>query len=130
MSALNAIRRLQRRHPIALRGVVLLLLAFVTFASMPKWVVHSHDRAHETVAVLMGDVSADHHHDADTDSDGATLPEMPHNHVHYLTGAAATLPSMWLDLFHPIVLREGCPAWCGGSAPDSPQTPLYRPPIV
>ncbi|ODT95453.1 MAG: hypothetical protein BGO50_08745 [Rhodanobacter sp. 67-28] len=111
--------------------MLLLLLAVVTFASMPKWVVHSHDGVHETVAALMGDVSADHYHDdADTDGDGATLPEMPHSHVHYLTGAAATLPSMWLDLFHPIVLRERCPAWCGRSAPDNPQTPLYRPPIV
>ncbi|MBN8712782.1 MAG: hypothetical protein J0H50_02260 [Xanthomonadales bacterium] len=131
MSALYTIRRLQRRHPIALRGVLLLLLAVVTFASMPKWVVHSHDRAHETIAVLVGDVSADHHHDeAGTDGDVATLPEMPYNHAHYLSGAAVTLPSVWLDLPHPIFLREDCPSWCDRSAPDSPQSPLYRPPIV
>lgn len=132
MSALRTIRRLHRRHPVALRGALLLLLAVVTFASMPKWLVHSHAGAHETLSLFTDDAPAEHYHDAADVEDVAdvTLPDVPHRHVHYLAGTAATLPSMWLDLFHPVFQREGCPVWSGESAPDSPRVPLYRPPIA
>jgi hypothetical protein len=132
MSAIHTIRRLQRRHPIALRGMLLLLLAVMTFTSMPKWVAHSHDRAHETIPALTADVSADHHHDGldDADEPDSSFPDPTHAHVHYLSGAVATLPATFADLCQLAVAGGTCPPGRDASTSDGPLTPLHRPPIV
>lgn len=132
MPTLRAIRRLQHRHSLVVRGVMLCLLAIMTFASMPKWVTHSHDRTHETIAALTADVPADHHHDGldDADEPDTSFPDPAHAHVHYLAGAVATLPATFADLCQLPVAGGACPPGRATSASDGPLTPLHRPPIV
>lgn len=133
MSALHTIRRrLQYRHTMVVRGALLCLLAIMTFASMPKWVTHSHDSAHETVPALTADVPVDHHHDHldDADAPATPFPDAPQSHVHYLPGAAATLPATFADLCQLAIAGRTCPTGRDASMSDGPLTPLHRPPIV
>jgi len=132
MPTLSAIRRLQHRHALVVRGALLCLLAIMTLASMPKWVAHSHDRAHETVPALTADVPVDHHHDHldEADEPATSFPDAPHTHVHYLAGVAATLPATLADLCQLAIPGGTCPTGRDASASDGPLTPLHRPPIV
>ena len=132
MSALRTVRRLQQRHSMVVRGALLCLLAIMTFASMPKWVVHSHDRAHEMIPALTADVSADHHHDGldDADEPDTSFPDPEHTHVHYLSGAVATLLATFADLCQLAVVGGSCPPGRDASTSDGPLTTLHRPPIV
>lgn len=117
---------------MVVRGALLCLLAIMTFASMPKWVAHSHDRAHETVPALTADASVDHHHDHldEADEPATAFPDAPHHHVHYLAGVAATLPATLADLCQLTIPGGTCPLGHDASTSDGPLTPLHRPPIV
>jgi hypothetical protein len=129
MSAFRTLRRLPQHHPVVVRGVLLLLLAIVTFASMPKWIVHGHDGAHETTPSLAIDVPGDHHHD-DAGEPIVPLPDGSHVHAHYLGGATATLPATLAGLCQLAVPGDACPPWQDASTSDGPLTRLHRPPIV
>lgn len=132
MLTLQAIRRLQHRRSTRVRDVMLLLLAMMTFAAMPKWVTHSDNRAHETMPALTADTLSDH---ARTGFDGAdeldaSSPDPTHSHVHDLTGAPATLPATFADLCRFAIPGNACPAGRSASLADGPLTSLHRPPIV
>lgn len=132
MPTLSAIRRLQHRHSMVVRGALLCLLAIMTFASMPKWVTHSHDSAHETVPALTADVPVDHYHDHlnDAGAPATSFPDAPHPHMHYLAGVAATLPAPFADLYQLSIPGGTCPLGRDASTSDGLLTPLHRPPIV
>jgi hypothetical protein len=129
MPAFRTLRRLPQRHPVVVRGMLLLLLAIVSFASMPKWIVHDHDGAHATTPALLIDASADHHHD-DADESIVPLPDGSHVHAHYLGGATATLPATLAGLCQLAVPGDACPPWGDASISDGSLTRLHRPPIV
>lgn len=132
MSALRTVRRLQQRHSMVVRGTLLCLLAIMTFASMPKWVTHSHDSAHETTPALTVDVPIDHHHDHldNADAPATSFPDAPHPHMHYLAGVAATLPAPFAELCQLAIPSGACPLGRNASTSDGPLTPLHRPPIA
>ncbi|TAM99297.1 MAG: hypothetical protein EPN40_05470 [Rhodanobacteraceae bacterium] len=129
MPTLHTIRRLQHRHAMVVRGALLCLLAIMTFASMPKWVTHSHDSAHETIPTLAVDAPVDHHLD-NANAPATSFPDAPHPHMHYLAGVAATLPATFADLCQLAIPGGTCPLGRDASASDGPLTPLHRPPIV
>ena len=107
---------------------MLLLLAMVTFAAMPKWVAHSHDRTHETMPAL-ADTLSDHGLKG-FDESGSSSTDPTHIHVHDLTGAPATLPATFADLCKFAIPGNACPVGRSASLADGPPTPLHRPPIV
>ncbi len=88
MTAFRTLRRLPQRHPVVVCGMLPLLLAIVSFASMPKWTVHGHDGAHATVPALAIDASTDDHHHDDADEPVVPLPDGSHVHAHCLGEAA------------------------------------------
>ena len=132
MLTLRTIGRLQHRRSTLVRGAMLFLLAMVTVASMPKWVTHSHDRVHDTALALTADVAANHHHDGldDADEPDSYFPDPTHSHVHYVAGAAVTLPATFAELCQFAVLGDACPVGRAASTSLSPLTRLHRPPIV
>jgi hypothetical protein len=132
MPILRAIRRLQHRHSTLVGGAMLLFLLMMSFASMPKWVAHSHDHAHEINPALFAEVPANHHHDGldDADEPDTSFPDPEHAHAHYLAGAAATLPATFADLCQLAAPGGACPPGRDASTSDGPLTPLHRPPIV
>ena len=129
MPVLRTLRRLPQHHPAVVRGVLLLLLAIVTFTSMPKWIVHSHGGAHETAPSLAIGVPADHHQN-DADEPIVPLPDGSHVHAHYLAGATATLPMTLAGLCLLAAPDDACPSWRDASTPDGSLTHPHRPPIV
>lgn len=129
MPAFRTLRRLPQHHPVVVRGVLLLVLAIVTFASMPRWIVHGHDGAHETAPSLTIGVSGDHHH-GDAGEPIVPLPDGSHVHAHYLGGATATLPATLAGLCQMAAPGDACPPWQDASASDGPLTRLHRPPIA
>ena len=128
MSVFRALRRLPQQHPVVVRGVLLFLLAIVTAASMPKWIVHGHDDAHDAMSSLAIDVPLDHHHAAGEPV--VPLPDGSHVHAHYLAGAIATLPPTLTGLHLLVVPSDACPPWRDASTPDGSLKRLHRPPIV
>ena len=129
MQTFPAIRLVHRRHPIAVRGMLLLLLAMVTFATMPKWVAHSHGAGHNVAVALTVVASADPQHD-DGDEPVPFSAETAHAHVHYLGGVAVTLPAALVDVCPPAAIGGCCPPWHSASMLDVPLASLHRPPIV
>ena len=127
MHVFCTLRRLQRHRPIAVRAMLLFLLAIVTFATMPKWVVHGHGIGHDAVVALTADVSPDH-----PDAAAATpvSPDVAHDHAHYMAGIAVTLPAAFAGLGLPVAIGGLCPPWRETPALDRPATPVHRPPIV
>lgn len=124
-----AIRRLQQRHPMVVRGMLSVLLALVTFATMPKWVAHSHGAGHDVVVALTVASAAEPPHD-DADEPAPFSADPAHVHVHYLGGVAVTVPLALLNVCPPAVMgRVGAP-WHAALTPDAPLTSLHRPPIV
>jgi len=129
MPALRTLRRLPQHRPVVVRGVLLFLLAIVTFASMPKWVVHGHDSAHDTAAAVAIGAPGDRHHDGASEPI-VPLPDGSHVHAHYLAGATATLPATFAGLCQPAAPDDACPRWRDASTPDGSLTRLHRPPIA
>jgi hypothetical protein len=129
MPAFRTLRRLPQRHPVVVRGVLLLLLAIVTFASTPKWIVRDHGGAHEAAPVLAIGASTDHHHD-DAGEPIVPLPDGSHVHAYYLAGVTATLPVALAGLCQLAAQGDACPPWRDASTPDGSLTRPHRPPIA
>lgn len=111
---------------------MLFLLTVVSFASMPRWITHTHDRAVETVLTLGVEVSAEHHHVDldDADEPDTSFPDSSHFHVHYVAGTAATLPATLAELWQLAYPCNACPIGRDASTSDGALTTLHRPPIV
>lgn len=129
MPALRSLRRLPQHHPVMVRGVLVVLLAIVTFASMPKWIAHGHDDAHATASSLAVGTAFHHQHDV-AGEPILPLPDGSHAHAHYLAGASATLPSTFIGLCQRAAPDDVHASWRDASTSDGPLTPLHRPPIV
>ena len=129
MPAFRALRRLPQRRPVAVRGVLLFVLAIMIFVSMPKWIEHGHDDAHQTASSLAVGVPDKHHHDV-ADEPIVPLPDGSHVHAHYVAGAAATLPATLVGVCQPSAPGDACPPWLDVSTSDGALTRLHRPPIV
>ncbi|WP_153022982.1 hypothetical protein [Rhodanobacter thiooxydans] len=117
------------RRPVMVRAVLLFALAMVLSALMPRWITHSHDGAHTAVHAIAADAAADHQHADSAGEPVVPLPDGSHVHVHYLAGAAATLPQVVVALCAPVQ-ADACTPWQDASAPDGSLTRLHRPPIV
>ncbi|MEO7071690.1 MAG: hypothetical protein ABI300_01430, partial [Rhodanobacter sp.] len=90
---------------------------------------HSHDAGHDAVVALAVVVSAQPQLDHGNEL-APSAADTAHVHVHYLAGAAVTLPVALADMCPPAAVgRLGAP-WHAALTPDVPLTSLHRPPIV
>lgn len=129
MPAFRTLRRLPQHRPVVVRGVLLLMLAIMSFAAMPKWIAHGHDGAHEMVSSLVAGVAGNHHHDV-ADEPIVPLPDGSHVHAHYVAGSAATLPAPLVAVCQLMAPDDALSPWQDVSTSDGPLTRLHRPPIV
>ena len=129
MSALRTIRRLHRRHLTMVRWMLLLVLAIVTLSTMPRWVVHAHDGNQASGFLLTADQTVEHHV-VNSDVPDKAPSDVSHTHVHYLAGAAFTLPALFGQLHQLNPAGNHCPPWRNALTPQGLLATLHRPPIA
>jgi len=129
MSALRTIRRLHRRHLTMVRWMLLLMLAIVTTSTMPRWVIHAHDGNQASGFLLTADQTIDRHV-ANADAADMAPSDVSQTHVHYLAGAAFTLPALFGPLHQLNLAGDHCPPWRNVLTPQGLLATLHRPPIA